>query len=139
MSHFPQCVLIVDDDPLQRCILNEFCCTQGSIHVDQAANGLEAAKALETARYSYELLILDLSMPERDGFELMDYLAEAGVKSALMFVSGMPQHIIEMSQSLAKSKDLNVIGHFSKPLDLKVISLAVECHNGSAVKHLRAS
>jgi len=60
-------VLIVDDDELILIALKELLKPQG-YEVETVARGNEALAKLE--RESYDLLILDVIMPEMDGFEL---------------------------------------------------------------------
>lgn len=60
-------VLIVDDDELILIALKELLRPQGYV-VETVARGADALAKLEGE--SYDLLILDVIMPEMDGFEL---------------------------------------------------------------------
>jgi diguanylate cyclase (GGDEF)-like protein/PAS domain S-box-containing protein len=60
-------VLVVDDDRLARAVLHDALVEQG-LAVAEAANGVEALAAFERLRPS--LVLLDLHMPEPDGFEV---------------------------------------------------------------------
>jgi signal transduction histidine kinase/CheY-like chemotaxis protein len=66
-------VLIVDDDPLMRQTLRRVLDAEGCSVVD-AENGLVALQVLEHARPG--LVLLDLLMPEMDGFEFLSTLRQ---------------------------------------------------------------
>ena len=64
-------VLVVDDDPKTRDMLRRTLQKAGWM-VAEAANGCEAIEALE--RSNPALILLDLMMPEMDGFEVLERL-----------------------------------------------------------------
>jgi len=66
-------VLVVDDDPHIRELVRAFLRHAG-FEVDEAANGVEALAALEAERV--DLVIVDVMMPELDGWELCRRLRE---------------------------------------------------------------
>lgn len=60
-------ILVVDDDPISRNIVRDFLGSRG-LEVDAAEN---AQAAIEKIRHNhYELLILDIFLPHRDGRSL---------------------------------------------------------------------
>ncbi|MEO5510455.1 MAG: response regulator, partial [Longimicrobiales bacterium] len=61
-------VLVVDDDPVARALLRRHIEEQG-LNVAEATNGREAIEALESS--IPQLMLLDLMMPEMDGFEVV--------------------------------------------------------------------
>lgn len=62
----PKVVLVVDDDSSSRDLVGEI--LRGSYHVELAADGLEALAKL---KLGVDLMLLDLSMPGMDGFEVL--------------------------------------------------------------------
>ena len=67
MSAQPSRILVVDDDPAMRQMLLEYLATHG-IQADSAGSGAEAeAEMLEK---NYDLVLLDLGLPDVDGAEL---------------------------------------------------------------------
>src|SRR4029077_9600029 len=60
-------MLIVDDNQTNRRILREMLAAEG-INVDEASTAAEGLEALR--RVSYDLAILDVQMPDMDGFQL---------------------------------------------------------------------
>jgi CheY-like chemotaxis protein len=65
-------LLVVDDDPEVVRILVKLLGRSGKYAVATAANGFEAG--LQVARFGPELVILDLVMPQRDGFAVCQQL-----------------------------------------------------------------
>ncbi len=61
-------ILVVDDDPLIRASFRRMLEEAGYLVVD-AGNGREAANA--AIEWFFEVMILDLSMPNEDGFEVI--------------------------------------------------------------------
>jgi signal transduction histidine kinase/CheY-like chemotaxis protein len=62
--------LVVDDNATARRILAEFCQRNG-LAVTAAASGAEAVALVAEGQLTFDLLLLDLQMPEIDGFETM--------------------------------------------------------------------
>jgi CheY-like chemotaxis protein/anti-sigma regulatory factor (Ser/Thr protein kinase) len=72
----PQRVLIADDDPDQRLVLRTLLRRSGIDQVVEAADGVQVLEA--AGRERFDLIVLDLAMPERSGFEVLPELhAEA--------------------------------------------------------------
>ena len=68
-------ILIVDDDPIQRRLLEEAVKRFG--HEAVTADGGEAAlRMLAAARGDFHLMILDLVMPDLDGMAVLERLAK---------------------------------------------------------------
>ncbi|HZU28252.1 MAG TPA: response regulator [Bryobacteraceae bacterium] len=64
--------LIVEDDFVSRLLLQEILKRYGAVHI--AVNGREAVKAAEAALAAgepYNLICLDIMMPEMDGYEAL--------------------------------------------------------------------
>ncbi|WP_108883136.1 response regulator [Anderseniella sp. Alg231-50] len=116
MQNFPRRVLIIDDDPILRVVLQQFFNEHGSIAVDQAENGQTAQEAIGRASEPYDLTTLDLSMPGVDGFEFLTYLKQHNVEMRVLIISSLPAPVIRMAEALADFKALNAIGHLRKPV-----------------------
>jgi len=67
----PQTVLIVDDEPIVRKVLGDLLLSQG-YNLAFAANGIEALEQLPNI--APDLILLDISMPGMDGFEVCERL-----------------------------------------------------------------
>ena len=77
-------VLVVDDDPHIREVVRLFLQKEG-FEVQEAADGVEALASMELVKA--ELVILDIMMPNMDGWELCQKLREAGDCPILMITA----------------------------------------------------
>lgn len=66
-------ILIVDDEELIRSVIKEYC-INNNYQTDEASSGEEALQMIKTK--DYDLLILDIMMPEMDGFSLLKELPQ---------------------------------------------------------------
>ena len=66
-------VLIVDDEPLARSALAQILTERADVErFDSANDAIEAQERL--AKEDYDVMLLDVSMPERSGLELLNRL-----------------------------------------------------------------
>src|SRR5216684_3935167 len=94
-------VLIVDDEPLARTALVNILAERNDIDVaDTAEDAVEALRKLE--RRSYDVLLLDISMPELSGLELVDCLQRReGEVPSVVFVTAHDEHAIQAFEKKA--------------------------------------
>ncbi len=71
-------IFIVDDDPVQRRILQQVVGRE-NYNIAIAPGGPEALEMLRQPDFKPDVLILDLMMPELDGFGLLDKMHELGI------------------------------------------------------------
>lgn len=64
-------VLIVDDEAMIREVIKEYCLSS-SYEVDEADSGKAALLKLQTT--TYDLMVLDIMMPEMDGYTMLEEL-----------------------------------------------------------------
>ena len=80
-----------------------------------------------------DVLTLDLSMPQTDGFQMLSLLQEVGFKGALIVISGNEDWVRQFACELAGLKGIAMATHLQKPVDirtlrdlLKVVQLIVQ-------------
>lgn len=76
MSAESPAILVVDDVPENRDLLLRRLQRLGFTQIDQAGNGVEALAAI--AAKAYDLVLLDIMMPELDGFGVLQTLKAGG-------------------------------------------------------------
>lgn len=69
-------ILIVDDDPTNRALLSDI--LDDSYDIVEAVNGKEAISALQKYGIGIQLVLLDIQMPEMDGYEVLDIMKKQG-------------------------------------------------------------
>lgn len=60
-------------------------------------------------------IVLDMTMPGLDGFEVIDALAARGYAGHLVIASGFSGDVTHMAEILARRKGLRVAGAIAKP------------------------
>lgn len=64
-------VLLIDDSTTMRKIQRRALNTLGIEDIDEAPNGKEGVDKLQAESYSYNLVMLDMNMPEMGGLEVL--------------------------------------------------------------------
>jgi len=117
--------LIVEDDFTSRLMLQEILEVYGAVHI--AVNGKEAVAAVKAALdggHPYELICLDIMMPEMDGNEALRQIRALEASRGISLSAGAK---VFMTTGLSSSK--NVLAAFSrscdayllKPIDMRKI------------------
>ncbi len=101
-------ILVVDDEKLLRKLTSSILSSQG-YHVDTCSNGNEALQLYQVQRY--DLVILDMIMPELNGAETFKALMRKDPKARVIIISGYCDH--EVSQGLF---DLGLAAFLEKPV-----------------------
>lgn len=108
-------VLVVDDNATNRVVADQILNRRG-MAVTHRTNGVEALEELKAAYERgepYQLLLLDVMMPEMDGFTLIEQLKDTP------YVDGAPVLILSSSDRQASSlrcQELGVQHYLSKPV-----------------------
>jgi PAS domain S-box-containing protein len=120
-------ILIVDDQPANVQLLQRLLAEAGYTHVSATTHPEEVA-ALHL-RHAYDLILLDLHMPARDGFQVMDDLKDNPADSYLpvIVLTAQPGHKLRALQAGAKD-------FISKPFDL--VEVKTRIHNMLEVRLL---
>jgi len=116
MEKRKQTILIADDSEMNRAILADM--LGEGYTVVEAANGLEALEALRDERNPVDLLLLDINMPEMDGFGVLEALNRQhrmGELPVVMISSESGSDFVE------RSYDLGASDYISRPFDQRVV------------------
>lgn len=113
-------VLVVDDDMLARMTAAQ-CVKQKGHEASMADSGAKALEMLQSARY--DLVLLDLLMPEMDGLEVLTKikLDPQLRRIPVIMVSGADE-----AESMARCMQTGAAGHLSKPLDPALLSTQID-------------
>ena len=108
--------LVVEDDPAIRRLVEKIL-SRKNIRIDTASDGRTAMEKLRGEQYS--VVILDLMVPEVNGFEVIEFLKASGLRTPVAVVSAVSH------QALTKL-DLDVVKVvISKPFDVDEFTKAV--------------
>jgi DNA-binding response OmpR family regulator len=107
-----QRVLVVDDDPAIRALVTKIV-ERAGLPVDNARDGAEAIEKLDSGRYA--VLVLDLMMPNVDGYAVITHLRSKTQRPAIIAVTaGDTAAIRRLDGSLVHSV-------LRKPFDIDVL------------------
>ena len=85
MAQLKKILLVDDDDDLREALSEQLILTE-DFDVFEAANGADAMTRAKEALY--DLVILDVGLPDTDGRELCRLMRKQGVKSPIMMLTG---------------------------------------------------
>ena len=111
-----QAILIVDDSDLNRELLAEILSDQ--YEIIQAPGGNEAVSLLESDPTAYDLVLLDLVMPEMDGFAVLDHMQQHH------WTDTIPVIIIssEMNPAIInRTFEMGATDYISRPFDAGIV------------------
>lgn len=118
-------VLLVDDDRYTVELLAEMLDGLGVRQLATAADGRQGVAAFDAARPPPDLVIADLSMPEQDGFQLLEALARRRYAGGLILVSGKEDRILHAASQLAQFHQLQVLAALPKPVERAALAAAL--------------
>lgn len=81
-------ILIAEDDPFLSKVMNNYL-EAGGFEVEKAMDGEEALKKIKNNRYA--LVLLDLIMPKKTGFEVLKEVKKKDIKTPILVFSNLSQ------------------------------------------------
>jgi len=105
-------LLIVDDEPAIAEVIESVALARGY----EVTTTADAAAFLAAAALGPDVIVLDLSLPDTDGVELLRHLAESGCRARILIVSGFDERVLETSGRLGAALGLDVAGTLNKPI-----------------------
>lgn len=108
-------VVIIDDEPLARLIVQEYLQDYPQLHIVQECNnGFEGIKAI--MQYQPELIFLDIQMPKINGFEMLELMEQL---PAVIFTTAFDEYAI-------KAFETHAVDYLLKPFSKERFAKAVE-------------
>ncbi len=119
---FKRKVLVVDDEEVNRLMLGAI--LEQKYEVEYAADGLEALRIIEERDDALSAVLLDILMPQMDGFAVLNQLAE------LSLLSKIPVIVLTSEKSAEiKSLQIGAADFLAKPYDSPEVILARVGHS----------
>ena len=111
-----QKILIVDDSEINRALLVDI--LEEQYDVAEADNGVEAIALLSKQRTDFSLLLLDIMMPEMDGFEVLAYINKYHWNNtfAVIMISSDDSPV-----NIKRAYDLGAFDYISRPFDSTIV------------------
>ena len=116
-------ILLLEDDTILQEIIDEFLQERG-YEVDCFENGQDALDAIEKTKY--DMLLLDVNVPEIDGFEIVEYLRDIKNTTPVIFITSLTS-----VKYLQKAFDIGANDYLKKPFDLDELDIRIKHHLSS--------
>lgn len=109
-------ILIVDASEFNRAILKEI--LEETYEIIEADGGNEALHKIDEYGMKISLVLLDIIMPEKDGFEVLKYMEEESL------ISNIPVIIISSEDSanyIRRAYEMGVSDYINRPFDANIV------------------
>lgn len=109
-------ILIVDDSEFNRAILKEI--LEETYEIIEADGGNEALHKIDEYGMKISLVLLDIIMPEKDGFEVLKYMEEERLISDILVI------IISSEDSanyIRRAYEMGVSDYINRPFDANIV------------------
>ena len=107
-------ILVVDDNEMNRDMLSRRL-QRNNYDVETATGGKEALNVI--SKGEYDLILLDITMPEVDGFEVLEKVRRIYDATELPIIMATAK---AESEDIVKSLDMGANDYITKPIDFKV-------------------
>jgi len=111
-------ILLLEDDVILQEIIEEFL-MENDYRVESFYDGEKALDAIGTDRY--DMLLLDVNVPNIDGFEILSYLREIGNTTPAIYITSLAG-----IDDLKKGFDLGADDYLKKPFELEELRARIE-------------
>jgi CheY-like chemotaxis protein/nitrogen-specific signal transduction histidine kinase len=121
-------ILLAEDVEINREIVIALLEPYG-LTVHCAENGLEALKEFEQHPYNYDIIFIDIHMPEMDGYEATRRIRSLSVQRAKEIpIIAMTANVF--AEDVEKCKAAGMNDHVGKPLDMEQVMAALTKYTG---------
>lgn len=127
-------ILLLEDEIMLNESIQEYLESQGHI-LDSFLEGNEALESIKNN--AYDLLILDINVPNIDGLTLLEKIHELKIHAPTIYISALAD-----IEDISRAYDLGCYDYLKKPFHLKELSLRIDrviISNETPRVHLRLS
>lgn len=113
-------ILIVDDSQMNRALLSDM--LEDNFDVFEAADGREAYSMILAGEHDFSVMLLDIVMPNMNGFELLEIMNKKG------WIHDIPVIMISSEKGEAfveRAYDLGVIDFIDRPFNERIVKRRV--------------
>ena len=112
-------ILIVEDNEMNMKLFEDILIYL-KYNIDKAYNGKEAYDKI--IKNEYNLVILDIQLPEMNGFEILEKLNRNNIKMPKILITSA----YAMDSDKAKAKEFGIENYITKPIDIKKFSETIK-------------
>jgi len=121
-----RCVLLAEDVEVNREIMLALL-EPTQLKIDCAENGVEAVRKFSQTPDSYDLILMDVQMPEMDGYEATRLIREMDIKTAKQVpIIALTANVF--IEDIKKCTDAGMNDHIGKPINLDEVMEILRKH-----------
>ena len=128
MAQLKKILLVVGDEDLRKALTEQLMLSE-DFKVSEGPNGAQAIEKVH--QQSFDLIVLDVGLPDTDGRELCRLMREHGVKSPMLMLTGS-----DTDASKVLGLDAGTNDYITKPFKFPVL-LARSAHSSDKMSNLR--
>ena len=114
-------VLIVDDVELSREILkNAVLSANAEAKTVAVENAYAAINKMRTKKF--DLVIMDIMMPNGDGFELLNMISQLSLSTKIVVISSLDKTVIDLMWKIGKLYEVDIVTALEKPINSKQLT-----------------
>jgi len=117
-------VLVVDDDEATRLLITRILEQELAVGVTLAGSAAQAQRQLQETRF--DVILLDLLMPETSGFEVLEWMR--GAKSPNRSTPVLVVSVLGDEETIERCRRLGASVHIVKPILRETLAAAVREH-----------
>ena len=110
-------ILLLEDDVILQDIIEEFL-LENAYEVESFFDGEKALDAIGTS--CYDILLLDVNVPNIDGFEILSYLRDIGNTTPAIYITSLAG-----IEDLKKGFELGADDYLKKPFELEELNARI--------------
>lgn len=115
-KNFKHKILIVDDTEINRFILSDILSNEFTII--EAENGVVALDILSRCKNEIELVLLDIVMPEMDGFDVLKHMKEQSLLEDIPVIMISAENDISI---IERAYEMGATDYISRPFDSMIV------------------
>lgn len=115
-NHKKSTVLVVDDSEINRSILSSI--LSNEFNIIEAENGQACIDALEKFGTKISIVLLDIIMPDINGFSVLKYMSDHGYLDEIPVITITGD---ESENTIRKAYEMGVSDFINRPFDAKVV------------------
>lgn len=113
-------LLIVDDKKVNRYVLSSI--FEEKYDIEECSDGVQAITALSQTQDEMAAILLDIVMPECNGFEVLEYMRQEGINDIPVILISATRD----DEAVKKGFELQIADYIQKPFEDEIVQKRVE-------------
>lgn len=128
-------LLVLEDHDFQRCAAVSTLLRMGCLDVLEAADGQQALSLLHQ-QGGVDIALCDLHMAGMDGLTFLRQAREAGLVSAVIISSALPEELLYTAERIVTLQGLELLGNIGKPVLTELLEPLLQAYLSAKQKRI---